>query len=713
LTNHSASPRKLTVTWYAEPVLGMSRQQTAGKLISERDEETGAVFVRNPWTTLFPDQVVFADMDGAQESITCDRLEFLGRLGTHSRPVAVVRGAGLSGRVGAGVDPCLAMQRTVVVPPGESVDVVVLFGAAHDAAEARRLVLAYRGRPPKVLLETERRTWAERLGAIAVETPDSSFDIMMNGWLLYQTLACRLLARSGYYQASGAYGFRDQLQDSMAVLLVDAVAARDHVIRAAGRQFVEGDVQHWWLPATGAGIRTRISDDVVWLAYAAARYATVTGDAGIFDEPISYLDGPQLADDQHESFFSPTASPSVGPLYEHCRRALRRAFGVGRHGLPLMGTGDWNDGMNRVGQGGEGESVWLGWFLHTTLSMFVPVAQLRGDHDFAAQCVSHQQRLLRALEDGGWDGKWYRRGYFDDGTPLGSVTRGECRIDSIAQSWAVMSGAARPERARSAMDEVVHQLVMEREGVARLFTPPFDVSHPDPGYIRAYPPGVRENGGQYTHGALWSIFAFAALRREDLASALFWHANPINHARTPELAATYRVEPYVVAADIYSVAPHVGRGGWTWYTGSSGWMYRAGIEAIFGLRRNGRWLLVSPCLPPQWTSAKVRYAIDGATYDIEYAACEATPRRVASIHVDGKPLVMTDRFPLVRDGGAHKVVITLEWDAPKPAPVVPARPSHGGPSVSSGHPGGRLRGSGTSTLPLRSANAGGSARTTP
>lgn len=659
--NDSESARTVTVTWYAEPVLGQVKHVTASRLVTSHDDRTGAVFIRNRWSTQFADQVVFADMTGRQESVTGNRLEFLGRLGTTSRPAAMLRSGELSGRVGPGLDPCVALRRSVTIPAGEYADVTVQFGAATDEEGARQLVLAYRNQDPEELLRTERERWDRRLDTITVNTPDSSFDLIMNGWLLYQTLACRMLARSGYYQASGAYGFRDQLQDSMAVLLVDSDAAREHLVRAAGRQFVEGDVQHWWLPATGAGIRTRISDDVVWLALCAARYATVTGDAEVFDEPIPYLSGPVLEDGQHENFFQPGTADLVETLYDHCKRALRRAFPVGRHGLPLMGTGDWNDGMNRVGQDGQGESVWLGWFLHTALGAFVPVAQLRGDHDFAAQCVSHQQRLLRGLEDAGWDGRWYRRGYFDDGTPLGSVSRGECRIDSIAQSWAVMSGSARPDRARSAMDEVVRQLLLPREGVARLFTPPFDVSQPDPGYIRAYPPGVRENGGQYTHGAVWSIFAFAALGREDTAATLFWHANPINHARTPEQANIYRVEPYVVAADIYSVAPYVGRGGWTWYTGSSGWLYRAGIEAILGLRRNAGWLIVQPCLPPEWTEASVSYRIGDTFYDIEFRASGATPRRVASIQVDDRTLVMTDRIPLLTGGGRHKVIVTLEW----------------------------------------------------
>jgi len=658
LTNRTGRRRSLTVTAYAELVLGMDRTLTSRHILTDLDAATHALLARNPWNTEHPDQVVFMDLAGTQESWTADRREFLGLHGTAELPQAVYTGHMLSGAVGAGLDPCAALQRRLVLEPGESARVLVLLGAGHDVAEVRELVTRYREADPLQVLADVHRLWDRPLTAVQVTTPSSAFDVMMNGWLLYQTLACRMLARSGYYQASGAYGFRDQLQDSMAVVLAEPALARGHVLRAGGRQFPEGDVQHWWLPATGAGVRGRISDDVVWLAHAVCRYVEVTGDVAILDEQVPFIEGAVLADDEHERFFQPGASAESATLYDHCVLALERAFRYGRHGLPLMGTGDWNDGMNRVGAGGEGESVWLGWFLHATLTDFAALARARGDAAFSARCAQEQEPLVAALEEHGWDGAWYRRGYFDDGTPLGSSSRAECRIDGIAQSWAVLSGAADPERAAQAMDQLEEQLVMEREGIVRLFTPPFDVTEPDPGYIRAYPPGVRENGGQYTHGALWSVFAWAALGREDRAAATFELINPVNHALTPRAAATYRVEPYVVAADVYSVEPHVGRGGWTWYTGSAGWMYRAGLEAILGVRRHGASLGFEPCLPPEWRHASVRYRVGGTTWDIAFNAdCEA-PRRVARVVVDGVE-APDGRVPLDDDGGTHRVEVEM------------------------------------------------------
>lgn len=662
LVNRSRERRTFTVTSYAELVLGQDRRQASRHLVTSIDDRTGTFLVRNPWATQYTDQVVFLDMAGTQESWTGDRLEFLGVQGSTEMPSAIDAGVPLSGSVGAGLDPCAVLQRSLEIPPGSSMQVLLVLGAAHTAEEARSLVLRYRNTDPLRVLETVRRQWQERLGSVEVSTPDSSFDVLMNGWLLYQTWAGRMLARAGYYQASGAYGFRDQLQDSMTVVLVDPGLARAHLLRAAGRQFAEGDVQHWWLPETGAGIRTRISDDTVWLAYAVSRYVRVTGDTGVLDEQVAFLDGAPLAEGQHESFFLPSTSARTASVYEHCLLGLRHAFPHGQHGLPLMGTGDWNDGMNRVGAGGKGESVWLGWFLHTTLTEFSALVAVRDDPEVLAEFRAEQERLLAALESHGWDGDWYRRGYFDDGTPLGSAKRPECRIDAIAQSWAVLSAAARPDRARQAMEQVHSQLLMPEQGIVRLFTPPFDVSEPDPGYVRAYPPGVRENGGQYTHGALWSIFAWSALGRTDRAAATFGMINPINHARTRSEARTYRVEPYVVAADVYSVEPYVGRGGWTWYTGSAGWMYRAGLEAVLGLRREGEELYLSPCLPPEWPRVSLRYRHGRTTYDIDIDTHGSGPQRLTHLTLDDVDLPCPDgcgRIRLVDDGEVHWVSMTL------------------------------------------------------
>ena len=658
VTNHSDVERTITVTSYHELVLGLSRSVTAGHIITEIDPATGAMFARNPWSTQFADQVAFVDHAGQQSSWTGDRTEFLGVQGTLARPAALVEVVPLSGRVGAGLDPCAALAQTLTIAPGQVGTVRVLFGAAHDVAQARTLIGRHRAADPMTQLDGVKERWTAALSTFEVRTPDPAFDVMMNGWLLYQSMACRVLARVGFYQASGAFGFRDQLQDSMALVLIDPALTRSHVLRAAGRQFVEGDVQHWWLPSDGTGVRTRISDDVVWLAHAVARYVRVTGDAGVLDEPVAYLEGHVLEPQEHEAFFTPTTSSRVESLYAHCVLALERAFHYGPHGLPLMGTGDWNDGMNRVGVGGSGESVWLGWFLHRTLTDFLPIVQSRGDDRFARRCLAEQTRLLEALEGEGWDGAWYRRGYFDNGTPLGSARRDECRIDAIAQSWAVLSGAAMPHRAASAMAQVERQLIMTEEKIARLFTPPFDRSDPDPGYIRAYPPGVRENGGQYTHGAIWSILAYAALGRDDKAGALFSLINPVNHALTTEQAQTYRVEPYVVAADVYSVEPHVGRGGWTWYTGSSGWLYRAGLEAILGIGIEGSSMLIEPCLPPTWSSAQVTYRRGEATYVLRYEGEPGVGRRVLAVELDGVD-VPDRRVPLSDRPGEHDVRIWL------------------------------------------------------
>ena len=496
-----------------------------------------------------------------------------------------------------------------------------------------------------------------------VKTPDRSLDIMLNGWLLYQTLACRMWARSGFYQTSGAYGFRDQLQDSMALLTTRPAIAREHILRAAARQFVQGDFQHWWLPSTGMGVRTRISDDTVWLANCVSQYVKVTEDGNILDEIVPFLEGQSLVQGEHDAFFQPALSEESATLYEHCARALDRSLPHGAHGLPLIGTGDWNDGMNRVGEAGKGESVWLGWFLLATLKAFAPIADDRGDIKRAAAWRDRIKRLQAALEKHGWDGRWYRRGFFDDGTPLGSAQSEECRIDAIAQSWAVLSGGAAPERAATAMDESYRQLVRPADNLALLFTPPFDKTAKDPGYIKAYPPGIRENGGQYTHGAIWSIFAHAGLGEAERALELFWILNPINHSSSEADARTYRVEPYVIAADVYSMPPHVGRGGWTWYTGSAGWMYRAGLEAILGVTREGPMLRIKPCVPDDWNGFEVATQFGSTRYEIKLTRnageADQTPADVQ---------VLSPReflISLKNEGGIRNIVLPLAAAANK------------------------------------------------
>ncbi len=663
LTNHSAQTRRLSVTSYAEFVLGTQRGATAPFITTEIDPHTGAILARNKWAMAFAGRVGFADLGGRQTAWTADRTEFLGRNGSHAAPAALTDRTGLSGKTGAGLDPCAALQAGIELAAGESVEIICLLGEAASEDAARVLIERYRAADLDAVLAEVTAHWQSVLGAVQVRTPDRAMDIMLNGWLLYQTLACRITARSAFYQASGAYGFRDQLQDGMALTLARPEDTRHHILRAAGRQFVEGDVQHWWLPHSGQGVRTRISDDRVWLAFAAATYVTTTGDEAIFEETVPFLEGPKLAKDEHDAFFQPMTSERSASLFEHCALGLDQAIKLsGTHGLPLMGTGDWNDGMNRVGEGGQGESVWLGWLLIRAIDLLTPFADAR-DPRRAKRWRAHAAKLKAALEREAWDGAWYRRATFDDGSWLGSQDNDECRIDSIAQSWAVLSGGADPIRANVAMTSLEQHLILKDDGLALLFTPPFDAIPRDPGYIKGYPPGLRENGGQYSHAAMWAILAFTKLGQGEKAYALFALVNPINHATTPEATARYKVEPYVVAADVYSVAPHTGRGGWTWYTGSAGWMYRAGLEGILGLRREGDRLILDPCLPAAWPEFAATLKIAGTRYEITVRNRAITPDGSYGAMLNGLAVPLERgqlRVPL--DGGDHVLVVEL---APK------------------------------------------------
>ncbi len=660
LRNLSGRSRRLSVTAYVEWVLGPSRAAGAPFITTRIDPDSAAILANNPWNPAFGDRVAFVDLAGRQTSWTGDRREFIGRNGALAWPAALANGGALSGRVGSGLDPCAALQSSVEIGPYGVAEIDVFLGDAADEAAACALIARYRNTDLEAVLSEVRNFWSGIVGTVQVKTPDRSMDIMLNGWLTYQTLACRIWARSGFYQASGAYGFRDQLQDCMALATVRPDMTREHLLRAAGRQFLEGDVQHWWLPHSGQGVRTRISDDRSWLAYAAAHYVTVTGDAAVLDELAPFLDGPALDAGESDSFFLPTILPQTGSVYEHCARALDASLMVGGHGLPLMGGGDWNDGMNRVGAGGKGESVWLGWLLHAALGAFATFAEVRGDQARVTRWASHAKALRAALEREAWDGHWYRRGWFDDGSPLGSATSEECRIDSIAQSWAVLSGAARPDRAALAMDAVDRELILPHDRLALLFTPPFDRSQLDPGYIKGYPPGLRENGGQYTHAALWSVMAFAALGEGDRAAALFGLLNPINHARTRTDMHRYKVEPYVVAADVYAASGHVGRGGWTWYTGSAGWMQRAGVESILGLRVAGGELRIDPCIPGSWPRFEITLRHRASRYEVVVENPQAVQRGIASAELDGVTINPTPlSVPLVDDGALHRVTVRL------------------------------------------------------
>ncbi len=659
LRNTGTRMRRLAVTAYAEWVLGTSRSATADHLITTTDSQTGAMFARNPFATAFPGRVAFADMGVQTSSMTGDRTEVLGRGGTMAAP-AGIGALPLSGRTGAALDPRAALQRHITLAPGESATVVFLLGQAASAEAARALIRTHRAADATETLGRVRAYWSDLLTSVQVKTPDRSMDILLNGWLLYQTLACRIWARAGFYQASGAYGFRDQLQDGMALSALRPDMTRAHLLRAAARQFPEGDVQHWWLPHSGQGVRTRISDDRVWLGFAGAQYICVTGDAAILDEQVPFLDGPALAPGVHDDFYQPASSDSHASLFEHCARGIDQAIDLtGANGMPLIGTGDWNDGMNRVGEGGHGTSVWLGWLLIATIKRMAPLADVR-DPARSVRWRAHAASVTAAIERDGWDGAWYRRGTFDDGTLLGASESDECRIDSIAQSWAVLSGAADPVRAATAMASMTEHLVRQDPGLALLFTPPFDHTPRDPGYIKGYPPGLHENGGQYSHAAMWAILAHAELGDGDAAGALFSLLNPINHSCTPAEANRYKVEPYVVAADVYSTDPHAGRGGWTWCSGSAGWMLRAGLEGLVGLTRHGQTLHLDPCLPRDWPGLEVTVTLGETRLAITVVNPVRTGRGIVSAQIDGEDIATgPGPLELPLSGSSRAVTIVL------------------------------------------------------
>ena len=539
------------------------------------------------------------------------------------------------------------------------VTVFFFLGQTETLKQARTLIRRARIEEIDARLEAVTDGWERVLGTVQVKTPDGALDLLLNRWLLYQTLACRLWARTAFYQASGAYGFRDQLQDVMALTVSRPDLTRAHILKAASRQFVEGDVQHWWHEPSGGGVRTRISDDLLWLPHATAHHLEVTGDLAMLDEDVPFLEGALLASDQGESYFGPRVSAEHGTLFEHCARAIDRSLQVGAHGLPLMGTGDWNDGMNRVGAGGAGESVWLAWFLHTVLSSWAPIAAARGETKRAEAWAAHARALAEAVDREGWDGDWYRRAYFDDGTPLGRAGSEACAIDSIAQSWSVLSGAGDPARARRAMASVDRHLVRRDDDLVLLLTPPFDRTALEPGYIKGYAPGVRENGGQYTHAALWAVIAYALLGDGDKAAELLAMLNPVERGSTPHGLQRYRVEPYVVAGDVYSEAPHAGRGGWTWYTGSAAWMYRAGVEWLLGIRVRGTRLVVDPCIPSGWPGFTLSLRYRTARYDIAVENPTGACRGVAVLELDGVALDDRTGVPLVDDRKTHRVRAVL------------------------------------------------------
>ncbi|HEV2206618.1 MAG TPA: glucoamylase family protein [Candidatus Acidoferrales bacterium] len=763
LRNDSSRARRLSVTAYAEWVLGNLRSATAPYLISEVDSETGALFARNAHSGEFAGHIAFADLAGRQQSITADRKEFVGRHRSVDCPAALDRGAPLSGKTGAALDPCAALQTSVELRPGAEIEIVFFLGDAPSEAEARRLLGQYRSADLDAILSEVTSYWENLLGGVQVSTPDRSMDILLNRWLLYQTISCRVWGRAAFYQVSGAYGFRDQLQDVLALCVPKRDIAREHLLRAAGRQFGEGDVQHWWHPPSGRGTRTRISDDRLWLPYAVSHFIERTTDMSLLDERVSFLEGEPVPQGQADAYFEPRASQQMATVFEHCARAIDSSLAVGAHGLPLMGTGDWNDGMNRVGEKGKGESIWLGWFLHRVLGRFAQIASDRGEHERAQEWRLHMAALQAALEREAWDGEWYLRAYYDDGSPLGSSRNAECQIDSIAQSWAVISRVGEPGRVRLAMDSVRRNLVRRDDALVLLFTPPFGQTLPadsdlapaaqqriqnasrstpaesaelahvavasagttaqaaagsrsterepraaamegtggngqhaanasgngraaagpqsgthvpstaveetsagaqnpsahDPGYIKGYIPGIRENGGQYTHAAVWNVLAYSMLGDGDRAVELFGMLNPINHSSSRAAVQCYKVEPYVLAGDVYSEHPHVGRGGWTWYTGSAGWLYRVGIESILGFQMHGLMLHIDPCIPRDWPRFSITFRYHSAVYEIRVENPSCVSHGVALTRIDGVLHAGMPDIRLADDHQRHDILIVL------------------------------------------------------
>ena len=653
IRNLSNRSRRISVTGYIEWVLGDLRSKTNMHICTEIDPATGAIIAKNPYNKEFNDRVCFFDVNNAERSFTCDRAEFIGRNGSLSHPDAMGR-IRLSGKTGAALDPCGALQVTFDLIENQEHEVIFLLGTGIGGEEATRLVQRFKspGAAVHTLLQIH-HFWDNTLGCIRMETPDLSMDIIGNGWLMYQTLACRFNARSGFYQSGGAFGFRDQLQDAMAILHTKPQIVREHILLCASRQFTEGDVQHWWHPPSGRGVRTKCSDDYLWLVFVTCRYISFTGDMAILEETVPFLEGRPLNPDEESYYDLPNQSNNISSLFDHCVRAIQYGLKFGIHGLPLIGSGDWNDGMDKVGSQGKGESVWLGFFLYEILVSFSKLAIAHNENTIAANYINEANNIITHIEKNAWDGEWYRRAFFDDGTALGSSDNVECQIDSLSQSWSVLSGGGNPARSKIAMESAFNKLVRPEKSIIQVLDPPFDKADINPGYIKGYVPGVRENGGQYTHAAIWMVMAFAAMKNNQRTWELFSMINPVNHGDTPENIFIYKAEPYVVAADVYSVPQYSGRGGWTWYTGSAGWMYRLIIESILGINREGDTLRLDPCVPDEWNSYSANYRYLETNYHIRYISAknEDEVRRLIIDGIEQK----NNMINLVNDLGEHRI----------------------------------------------------------
>jgi len=629
--------------------------------ITEADIRSGTIIARNAYNTDFGNKVAFFDVNEVSRTITTDRSEFIGRNGTLANPDAMIRSR-LSGKTGAGLDPCAAIQVVFDLAEEQEHEIIFKLGAGSGVDDALNLNRKFEGSTgAHACFAKVNEYWNKTLGAVQIETPDQALNILSNGWLNYQTLACRVWGRSGFYQSGGAFGFRDQLQDVLSLVHTQPQMLKQQLLLCASRQFIEGDVQHWWHPPTGRGVRTTCSDDYLWMPFAVCRYITVTGDHDILDEVVPFLEG-RLLNSGEESYFDlPIRSDSTASLYEHCVKAIENGLLFGEKGLPLMGSGDWNDGMDKVGNHGKGESVWLAFFLYDILVKFSDVAAIKNDDAFVIKCRNYAEQLKQNIHKNAWDGEWYRRAYFDDDTPLGSHENEECKIDSIAQSWSVLSKGADEQRSIMAMKNADKFLVQQEDGMIQLFTPPFDKSSMNPGYIKGYVPGVRENGGQYTHAAIWLVMAFAAVGDHKRTWELLQMINPLNRGNTAEKMDVYKAEPYVVAADVYAEPMHKGRGGWTWYTGSAGWMYQLVLESFVGLKKEGDKLVFTPCLPAEWPSVKISYRSINRLYQIEITQQAGEEKNILKLLVDG--VEQTGMYFLLEPGSVMENSLVLKLPA--------------------------------------------------